>query len=214
VSNALAIASVTAVLKDLLTNWLVDHDARSAIGDVTVTALPPDRIDTTRPDQTSQLNLFLYQAFPSTSWRSAAIPLRGRGIEPPPDPNPPLALDLHYLLTAFGAEELHSEILLGYGMQFFHETPIMTPAAVRQSLAPPSGRLGGSSFPSPLPLLSASGLADQVELIRLVPQPMSTTDICNLWAAFQSHYRPSATYQASVILIEKTAPLQAPPAVG
>ena len=44
-SNALAIASVTRVLKDLLNNGLIDHDVSDAVGgNVTVTALPPDRI--------------------------------------------------------------------------------------------------------------------------------------------------------------------------
>jgi hypothetical protein len=45
-SNALAIASVTAVLKDLLNNGVIDHDLTSVVGsDVAVTALPPDRIE-------------------------------------------------------------------------------------------------------------------------------------------------------------------------
>ena len=42
-SGPFAIAAVTAVLKDLLNNGLVDHDL-SSVGNVAVTALPPDRI--------------------------------------------------------------------------------------------------------------------------------------------------------------------------
>ena len=39
--------------------------------------------------------------------------------------NPPLALDLHYLLTAYGIAELQAEVLLGYGMQLLHEHPVL-----------------------------------------------------------------------------------------
>ncbi len=39
-SSALAIAAVTAVLKDLLINGLIDHDLTASIGDVSVSALP------------------------------------------------------------------------------------------------------------------------------------------------------------------------------
>ena len=45
-SSGLAIAAVTAVLKDLLNNGLIDHDLTPSVGDVTVTALPPDRVST------------------------------------------------------------------------------------------------------------------------------------------------------------------------
>jgi len=50
-SNALAIASVTAVLKDLLNNGLIDHNVSKVLeSDIMVTSLPPDRIDITRGD--------------------------------------------------------------------------------------------------------------------------------------------------------------------
>ncbi len=62
-SSALAIASVTAVLKSLLDNRLVEQGAPASVGDVSVTALPPDRI-TTGADERSQLNLFLYRVTP------------------------------------------------------------------------------------------------------------------------------------------------------
>ena len=45
VSNALAVASVTAVLKDLLNNGVIDHQLSGVVGEVTVSALPPDRSD-------------------------------------------------------------------------------------------------------------------------------------------------------------------------
>src|SRR5215216_6215328 len=108
-STALAIASVTHVLKDLLNNTLIDHDVTGTMGvNVKVTALPPDRVDATATTDQSQLNLFMYQATPNQGWRNERLPShngQGERIN-----NPPLALDLHYLLTAYGVEELHAEI--------------------------------------------------------------------------------------------------------
>ena len=47
-SSPLAIAGVTAVLKDLLNNGLIDRDLSKHVGDVKVSSLPPDRIYTHR----------------------------------------------------------------------------------------------------------------------------------------------------------------------
>jgi hypothetical protein len=194
-STALAIASVTAVLRDVLNNGLISHDVTGAIGvSVSATALPPDRIDTTATPPPTQLNLFLYQVTPNTGWRNVDLPSRdGNGNRLS---NPPLALDLHYLLTAYGADELHSEILLGYGMQFLHETPVLARDAIRRSLTAEIGD------PPALQSLSASELPEQVEQIKLIPEVLSTEEVSKLWAAFGTRYRPTASYRASVVLIQ------------
>lgn len=199
-SNALAIASVTAVLKDLINNGLIDHDLASAVGNVRVTAVAPDRIDTASPNQQSQINLFLYQVTSNPGWRNAGLPSRNSRGERVS--NPPLALDLHYLLTAYGALEFHSEILLGYGMQLLHETPVLARDAIRRSLAPPTPVGGGAGLPPELQVLFTSELAEQVEMIKISPENLNTEEISRMWTAFQSHYRPTAAYQVSVVLIE------------
>jgi len=208
-STALAIASVTAVLKDLLNNGLIDHDVSKALaGDVAVTALPPDRIETGNNNGTSQLALFLYHVSPNTGWRNVGLPSRdSRGDR---TSNPPLAIDLHYLLIAYGAQELDAEILLGYGMQLLHETPVLTREAIRRSLAPPSIVASNSGIPDPLRELSRSELAEQVELIKITPHYMTTDEIGKLWAAFQTTYRPLAAYVASVVLIESRQSARTP----
>ena len=60
-SSPLAIAAVTAALKDLLNNGLLDHDL-STVGSFAVTAQPPDRV-ATGTGEPNQLNLFLYVHF-------------------------------------------------------------------------------------------------------------------------------------------------------
>lgn len=195
-SNALAIAAVTAALKDLIGNGLLGLDL-SSIGSVTVSALPPDRIATGQTEP-NQLNLFLYQVTPNTGWRNHALPARdasGARIG-----NPPLALDLHYMLTAYGAQDLSAEALLGFAMQFLHETPMLSRAQLRTVLGPPSPPFGN---------LSALSLAEQVEWLKITPQFLGAEELSKLWTAMQARYRPSMAYQVSVVLIESDAATRA-----
>jgi hypothetical protein len=203
-STALAIASVTAVLKDLLNDNVINQNISDQMGaEVLVSALPPDRVDEEDKepaDRRNRLNLFLYQVTPNAGWRNVGLPSRdGNGDR---TSNPPLALDLHYLLTAYGAEELHAEILLGYGMQLLHETPVLTRAAIRNSLVSPTMVEDPGLLPPRLRSLFTSELAEQIEQIKIVQQSLSTEEISRMWAAFQAKYRPTAAYQVSVVLIE------------
>ena len=199
-SSAFAIAAVTAVLKDLLNNGLVDHDLSSA-GNVSVTALAPDRI-VTGTDEKSQINIFLYHVTPNIGWRNLGLP--SRDVNGARLTNPPLALDLHYLVTAYGKEEFHAEALLGYAMQLLHENPVLTRDMINKTLKPTLPP--GVTLPTGLQLVSTSDLADQMELIKIVPQCLSTEEISKLWAATQARYRPTAAYQLSVVLIQANKP--------
>jgi len=206
-SNALAIASVTAVLRDLLNNGLIDHDISGAVGgNVTVSALPPDKVFPPGSDETTKLNLFMHQVAPNTGWRNAALPSRNAAGERVG--NPPLALDLHYLLTAYGSDDLHAEILLGYAMQLLHEVPVLDRAAIRRALTP--SPLDGTVLPPALQALAASDLADQVEQIKITLDALNADEMSKLWTAFQTGYRPTAAYHVSVVLIEASEPTRSP----
>jgi len=204
-SNALAIASVTFTLLDLLNNGLIDRDISASLGDVAVTALPPDRVDIANLSR-SQLNLFLYQVTPNQGWRNVGLPSRNRTGERIADN--PLALDLHYLLTAYGADQFHAEILLGYGMQLLHETPVLSRDTIRRSLAGPSQVNPGGGLPDALRNLFTSQLSEQVEQVKIWPQTITTEEISRMWTAFQARYRPTAAYQVSVVLIESSASIK------
>lgn len=201
-SSALRIASVTHVLKDLLNNGLIDHNVSDAVqGSIAVTSLPPDKIDTSEKNEPSQLNLFMYHVSYNQGWRNTGHPVfnqKGERVS-----NPPLAIDLHYFLTAYGSEELHTDILLGYGMQLLHETTVLDREAIRRSIAPPS-LLEAGSLPDSLKLLSASNLAEQAEQIKITPEVLTIEDISKLWAAFGAKYRPTAAYKVTVVLIESS----------
>ncbi len=202
-SNALAIATVSAVLKDLLNNGIVDHDLSAALGMVKVTALPPDRVIPVNGAEASQLNLYMYQTAPNHAWRNAALPARdGAGARLA---NPPLALDLYYLLSAYGADEFHGEILLGYGMQLLHENPLLTREQIRKTMEA-AAPVDGAILPGPFKLLPPAELADQVEQIRISPTALGTEEMSRLWSAMQAKYRPTAAYMVSVVLIESRKP--------
>lgn len=207
-STALRIASVTHILKDMLNNGLIDHDVTGATGgNVNVTTWPPDRIDTSKDAEVTQLNLFMYQATFNQGWRNVALPSfnqKGERVS-----NPPLALDLHYLLTAYGSAELHTDIMLGYGMQILHEIPVLGRDAIRRAIAPPTPIQSGittppavTSLPDSLKLLSGSELAEQVEQIKITPEILTVEDLSKLWTAFGAKYRPTAAYKVTVVLIE------------
>ncbi len=206
-SSAFAIGAVTLVLRDLLNNGVNDNSfLQTGVGNVTVSALPPDRIPISEGDERSRINLFMYQATPNQGWQNVGLASRnntGERIS-----NPPLALDLHYLVSVYGQQEFHAEALLGYAMQLLHENPVLTRAAIRATLQPVLP--GGISPPAELQMLALSDLADQVEQLKIIPQRLSSEEMSKLWMTFQARYRPSAAYQISVVLIESNKPAVAP----
>lgn len=205
-SSALAIAGVSAVLADLLNNGVVNQDLTATLGTVKVSAKPPDRVVGGSGVDPNQLNLFLYHVAPNPGWRNRALPSRdGDGA---PLTNPALALDLFYLLTAYGEKDFYAEILLGYAMQLLHETPVLTRDAIRTALrGGPNQPVDGSVIlPTTFQTLVADDLAEQVEQIKIIPQAMSTEEMSKLWTALQTSYRPTAAYQVSVVLIESRRP--------
>ena len=198
-STALAIAATTKVLTRILDNN-VNAAGLSGVLEAPITsALPPDRIqigDGEKP----HLNLFLHQVSFNAGWRDDGLPSRdsqGARVS-----RPPLAIDLHYILSAYGDVEYQSEILLGLGMQAFHENAVLTRDEIRSVFIPPPPGL--TLQEQLLIVMAASKLADQVELIKIVPGSLSTEEISKLWAAFGTKYRTSVAYHASVILIESS----------
>jgi hypothetical protein len=180
-SNASAIAAVTATLQAILgTEIALDP----ALNDTTVTALPLDKARGTITS--NQLNLFLYQVLPNAAWRNMDMPTSTR---PGERGNPPLALDLHYLITAFGRENDTSQPfdhhLLGKAMSVLYDHALLGPDEIR------------IAFPG-------SDVENQPDRVRITFQPLSLEDISKLWMGFATQYRVSIGYDVSVTLIEST----------
>lgn len=199
-STALGISAITAVLENLL-NGIYNHPA-TGLGTVTVSAVAPDIIQTTVGAGVTgklQVNLFLHQVTHNAAWRNMDLPALGADGKTRLK-NQPLALDLHYLLTVYASSDCESEALLGYAVQFMHEHPVLARADIQNILQSPVLVL--PSNPTLSGLLGASGLADQIEMIKITPSILGKEEMAWLWTAVKADYRLTFPFQVSVMLIQ------------
>lgn len=187
-SNSLAIGAVTATLRNLL-----DKGISVEGGGLHTTTLPPEKAQTFgQADGAGRINLFLYQTHINAAWRNMDMP---RQIKPNETGQPPLALDLFYLLTAYERDDGDSSViahrLLGRAMRVLHDHPLLGTDEIRAALP-------------------NNDLADQIERIRITPQPMAVEEFSKLWTTFQVGYRISAAYEVSVVLIDSTRSSRTP----
>jgi hypothetical protein len=183
-SNFLAVATVTETLRQML-QPVIGKDVPGA----TVTTQRPDA---TGGAQGLCVNLYLYQVTPNAAWRNEDLPTRrteGELVK-----HPQVALNLHYLLTFYGDEgNLEPQRLLGSVVRTLHAKSILTRQMIRDTIVNAGQNLG----------LANSDLADQIELIKLMPIFLSTEELSKLWSVFfQTPYNLSIAYQGTVVLIE------------
>jgi len=187
-SNPLAIAAVTAALRNLLTQGIT---ADGDLSDATVSIQPLDRART-NGNTANQVNIFLYHASPSGAWRNLDIPGR---VRPGETAMPALGLNLYYLITAYGRDndtkKPFSHHLLGRAISTLQDHPLLGPDEIK------------SALPN-------NDLWQQVERVRFTLQPFSLEEISKLWTGFQTQYRLSVAYEASVVLIDSGRPISAP----
>ena len=102
-SSALGISAVTAVLETLLNGV---YNPGAGLGTVTVSAVAPDIVQAalgSGAEAHLQVNLFLHQVTLNGAWRNIGLPELGADGSTVLQ-NRPLALDLHYLLTAYASQ--------------------------------------------------------------------------------------------------------------
>jgi len=183
-SNFLSIATVTATLSQVI---------QSAI-DIDV---PGARVTTVRPDVAgngsteSKVNVFLFEATTNAAFRNVDLPTRrsdGSLIQ-----RPKVALDLHYLVNFYGDElELVPQRLLGSVARVLHSQPMLTRQQINATISS-----GTFSF------LASSDLADDVELVKFTPLPLSIEELSKLWSfLLQTPYALSMVYIGTMVLIE------------
>jgi len=198
-SNPRAIAAVTATLRHILDGTmrsLLQHvySDDTELQNILITTKPPDKA---RDDQNNdQLNLFLYQVLPNAAWRNMDIPQHLRSGE---TGIPPLALNLYYMLTAYGKDndDIRGHRLLGLAMSTLYDHALLGTSDIHTALSIGSNELN-------------SELQNQVERVRITLQPLSVEEIFRLWSGFQTQYRVSVSYEVSVVLIESTQPTKTP----
>ncbi len=189
-SNTLAIAATTNAIRNLLLTQLPTLDTQ--LSDLDVTTRTPD---TARKGLAgTSVNVFLYETAINLGWRNQDLPSQVRSGE---NGVPPLALNLHYLVTAYARDDADQDAIshrvLAAAMSVLHDHPVLA-----------AGELAAA--------LADNDVAAQPERVRLTPLHLGVEEISKLWTAFQTNYRLSAAYEATVLLIDsRTAAKSAPP---
>ena len=172
-SSPAALATVTATIHDLLSDSI-------APGVIVSTQSPSvARLDNT----TDQINIFLYGIHYSPTFRNSPMPGIIKNGE---NAFPPMPLVLKYLVTAYGAgdDDISGQELLGQVMSLLHDHPLLGKTDIEG--VPPD-----------------SDLHNQIEKVRITPDPLNLDDMSKLWTSFQSaEYHLSTGYEVSVVLIE------------
>jgi hypothetical protein len=195
-SNSVAIATVTSVIAKLLEIGIkIDDDGSTdtELTDLDVTTLPPAKA---RPGSktVNQINVFLYHVLPNAAVRNMDLP---RTVRPGESSLPPLALNLHYLITAYGRgdDDRLAHRMLGRSMRILSDFPLVGV----------SNLFDRTEIES---LLAVSGIEMQPEHVRITQLPITLDDLSKMWTMFQTDYRISAAYQVSVVLIESMQPVR------
>jgi uncharacterized protein DUF4255 len=179
-SNALAIAHVSQALA-----LLIESHLRPEI-DMGVKVEP--RKPPAEPPADPTISVFLYQVTPNTSQRNNDLPTRasdGTLVR-----RASAALDLHYVISAYGDEtELVGQRLIGSVVRTLHETPILPQDIIE---------LAGER-----PYLTGSNLAEAAQRVRFTPMVMDVDETSKLWGMlYQTPYALSVVYQASLVFID------------
>jgi hypothetical protein len=194
-SSALVIAVVSAALRNTLESSLITRSVSAAIGEVLVSALPPDRIDTGATER-NRLNLFLYKVTPKLTMRS----LNGAATSEPASQL--LALDLHYLLSAYGEQDLYAEVLIGEAMHIFLNMPTLSRDDLLKALAAEPDRQPAVALPPITAALAAARLPDAMQRVEIGLEFMNSEESSRLWSATQTKYRLSVAYKVSAAFLE------------
>jgi Pvc16 N-terminal domain len=119
--------------------------------------------------------------------------LRNTGsVERPGDPaTRPLALELHYLLTAWADNALAEQAVLSWVMLQLHQRPLLDRS-----------------------ILTAEGGWAVGDQIQIVPSELGHEDMMRIWDALDPAYRLSVAYVARVVRIDREAVPAGRPAVA
>lgn len=206
-SDFRAIGGVSTTLQTLLSDRMEWPDGITS-APVTVGPPPFSTADVNPRLEPPRVNLFLYRVTENGFLQSQEIPGRGAGSA---FGHPPLSLNLHFLLTAYGNEQIedqatvfddtNAQFLLGSAMRVLHDLPIVTPnlATVR----PPSGVI-----------VLHESLREDFERVKTTLEPLTLEDITKIWTALGLRMRLGASYVVNVVQIESRRRRTFPRPVG
>ena len=200
----LAIGAVTKAMAELLSKKM---NKPPLLGGAVpkVTTLPPDD---DRVNQNDGINLFLYRVSANPFFSNVDWP--GDKANPNGSKRTPLALTLHYLLTAYakkadGAamDDITAHHLIGNAMAILHEYPVLND-------------VHDSDFDASLDAQFAPELRNSFEKIKVSLVPTTMEEFSKIWTGLSKAYRLSVVYDVSLVQIAPIAPapLPGPPVQG
>lgn len=206
-SDFRAIGGASATLQTLLADRM-EQPFGTAVP-VTIGTPPFTARDNEQRPEEARVNLFLYRVTENGYLQNQEIPGRGPSGA---YGHPPLSLNLHYLVTAYGTAEVRAglatlfddstaQFVLGSAMRVLHDVPIITDSVITQRT--PSGSL----------VLHPS-LRDDFEHMKITLEPLTLEDISKVWTALALRYRLSAAYVVNVVQIESRRARRFPRPVG
>ncbi|MFZ4506491.1 MAG: DUF4255 domain-containing protein [Fimbriimonas sp.] len=174
------IAAVTATL----TNWLQDAVLSSLSGTVTATSI--DKLVPT----TDQLNLHLFHVSFNPGYRNrdqAARRSDGSLVE-----RPTTAVDLHYLITFTGVDDVTPQLMLAQFLRVVQAQPQLT-----------KKKIVDVCKNSKVKAVKESNLASQIDSIKLTPTNLTIEERSRLWSLFPGkQHLLSVVYVASTVVLE------------
>ncbi|QIK07011.1 DUF4255 domain-containing protein [Streptomyces sp. ID38640] len=179
-SNALAVATVTQALA-----LLIEHHLHPEIDmAVSVETRKPPSDPPTEPT----ITVFLYQVSHNPSMRNSDLVTRasdGTLLK-----RPAAALDLHFLISAYGEEtELVGQRLIGSVVRTLHEIPVLPQELIEEAAR--------------RPYLAGSDLAESPQKVRFTPLQLDVDETSKLWGMLHhTPYALSVVYQASLVLLD------------
>ena len=179
-SNALAIATVTATLSDV-----IERSAQSIVpGATVVVGRPPETVAAGE----HHVYLYLYHVVPHLGLRNDDLPTRNGDLV---RNRPRIPLVLHYLLAFQGDNAtFEPERMLGTVVRDFHARPLLARTDIELAITART-ELAGSNLPQAF------------ERIRLTQTPLTLEELSKLWSIFfQVPHAVSVAYEASVVELE------------
>jgi hypothetical protein len=203
-SDYTAIGGVSASLQTLLRDRM-ELPNGVARNELQVTVGPPRAKEDGDSFAVPGVNLFLYRVSENGYLKNQEIPGHG---DPGAYGRPPLALDLYYLVTAYGdtsdgdfPNETRAHHLLGSAMRVLHDHRVITEQL--KTINDQAGR----------DVLDPS-LQGAFEQVKLSLDPVGLEDLSKVWTALTLPFRLSAAYMVSVVQIASRRPGHFPRPVG
>jgi hypothetical protein len=193
VSNWLAVATVTAAVRELIEAAIAEK-----VPGARVTTRLPEDVDTSL----AAVNVFLYSVSREASFANNDLPTRTSNSVLMRRPE--TALTLHYLFTFVGDKDtFEPQRLLGATVARLHAQPELLRGDITRAI-------------QQNPVLFGSDLASQHDLVRFVSVDPDTDDFVKLWSMMlKTKYALSRAYDATVVMLTEPGITNAPlPAVG